>query len=107
MKEKVLVLGLSKSGVAASILAVNKGYDVYITESKKEDEIREEFRSLITNLKAQGIKIECGGHSEEFIEGSSFAVSSPGIPPKSEIFQRLNNKNIKISNIIYFKTSFL
>lgn len=100
MKEKVLVLGVSKSGVAAAEYAVAHGYDVYITESKSE--IKEEFKTRVENLKTKGVKIECGGHSEEFITGSAFAITSPGIPPKSEIFQRLNAKNIKIISEIEF-----
>ena len=102
MKEKILVLGLSKSGLAAARLALNKGYDVYITESKEINEIREEFKPLIEEIKSKGAKIECGVHSEEFINGSSFAITSPGIPPKSGIFQKLAEKNIKIISEIEF-----
>ena len=36
MAEKVLILGLSKSGIAAAKFAVSKGYDVYVTEKKNE-----------------------------------------------------------------------
>ena len=36
MSEKVLVLGLSKSGIAAAKLGINLGYDVYLTEGKSE-----------------------------------------------------------------------
>ena len=38
MSEKVLILGLSKSGIAAAKFAASKGYDVYITESKGVNE---------------------------------------------------------------------
>ena len=96
MSEKVLILGLSKSGISAAKFLAGKGYDVYLTESKGVNDVREEYRPQIKELEALGVKVECGGHSEEFIEGSSFAVTSPGIPPKSEIFKRLNEKNIKI-----------
>jgi UDP-N-acetylmuramoylalanine-D-glutamate ligase len=34
MKEKILVLGLSKSGISSAKLAKNLGYDVYLTEGK-------------------------------------------------------------------------
>ena len=120
MSEKVLILGLSKSGIAAAKFAASKGYDVYITESKGVNEagrldnpatpqgikgvndIREEYRQQVEELKSLGIKIECGLHSEKFISGSSFAVTSPGIPPKSEIFRRLNEKNIKIISEVEF-----
>ena len=102
MKNKVLVLGLSKSGLAAAKLALNKGFDVYITEFKPADEIREELKPLIEEVKAEGAEIECGGHSNDFINGASFAITSPGIPPKSEIIQKLREKNIKIISEIEF-----
>ena len=102
MSEKVLILGLSKSGISAAEYALKKGYDVYITESKSLADLKEEYRSKIDGLKARGIKIECGYHSDEFISNSSFAITSPGIPPKSEIFRRLNEKNIKIISEVEF-----
>ena len=102
MKEKVLILGLSKSGIAAAKYAVKQGYDVYITESKPLDKVKEECRVRVDELKNEGIKIECGYHSEEFISGAAFAITSPGIPPKSEIFRRLEEKNTKIISEIEY-----
>lgn len=102
MKEKILILGLSKSGLSAAELALKKGYDVYITEAKGMNEIKEEYKSRIDELNSAGVKIECGYHSDEFISGVYLAVTSPGIPPKSEIFKRLNEKNTKIISEIEF-----
>ena len=99
MKEKVLILGLSKSGISAALFANKKGADVYITEGK---EPKEEFKNKIDELKHQGIKIETNGHTDAFIEGSSFAITSPGIPPKSEIFQKLRERNIPIISEIEY-----
>ena len=93
MQEKVLILGLSKSGISAAKFLNKKGADVYITESKAP---KEEYLKEIDILKNLGIKIETEGHSDVFIEGSSYAVTSPGIPPKSEIFKKLISKNIPI-----------
>lgn len=102
MKEKVLILGLSKSGIAAAKFANKQGYDVFITESKPLDKVKEECKSQVEELKNLGIKIECGYHSDEFISGAKFAITSPGIPPKSEIFRRLNEKNTKIISEIEY-----
>lgn len=99
MTEKVLILGLSKSGISAAEWAVKHGYNVFITEGKSP---KEEYISKIDELKSKGIKIETGEHSDKFIEGTSFAVTSPGIPPKSEIFQKLKSKNIPIISEIEF-----
>ena len=58
MSEKILILGLSKSGIAAAEFARKKGYDVYITEAKGVNELKEEYRLKIEELKNKGIKIE-------------------------------------------------
>ena len=99
MNEKVLILGLSKSGIAAAFAVKKRGGDVWITEGK---EPKEEYLDKIEELKALGVHIEIGRHSDEFIEGTSYAITSPGIPPKSEIFQKLRNKNIPIISEIEF-----
>ena len=97
MEEKVLVLGLSKSGISAAKLAKNLGYNVYLTEGKKE--VNQE---QVKELELLGIKIEYGSHSDEFINGASLVIASPGIPPKSEIFKRIQDKNIPIISEVEF-----
>ncbi len=97
MSEKILILGLSKSGIAAAKLGINLGYDVYLSEGKSEvNEIQ------VQELKNLGIKVEFGSHSDKFIEGASFAITSPGIPPKSDIFKRIQAQNIPIISEIEF-----
>ncbi len=97
MEEKVLVLGLSKSGIAAAKLAKNLGYNVYLTEGKNE--VNQEQVQELINL---GIHVEFGLHSDSFINGATFAIASPGIPPKSDIFKRLHEKNIEIISEVEF-----
>jgi len=99
MKEKVLILGLSKSGIAAATDVKNKGADVYITE---KNEPKDEYIGEIGKLKSMGIHIETGGHTDEFIKNASYAVTSPGIPPKSEIFQKLKKLNIPVISEIEY-----
>ena len=91
MSEKVLVLGLSKSGISAAKFLKKQGYDVYLTESKSDIDL-----AKVSELKELGINVEYGEHSENFVSGSSFAVTSPGIPPKAGIMQKLQEKNIPV-----------
>ncbi len=86
--KKVLVLGLSKSGIAAAKFLKRHGYDVYLTESKGIEPD--------SKLEGLGINIETGGHSIGFVEGAEFAVTSPGIPPFSTIIELLRMKNIPV-----------
>ena len=91
--KKVLILGLSKSGTAAARYLSNKGADCFITEFKP---LQDNDKELVETLEKEGIKVETGAHSEEFLNDSYIAISSPGIPPKSEIFARLKEKNIPV-----------
>jgi len=92
-EKKVLILGLSKSGISAAKYLSSKCANVYITESREE---KAEDKELIEELKSLDIQVEMGGHTDEFINDSYLAVTSPGIPPKSEIFKRLKEKNIPV-----------
>ena len=91
--KKVLILGLSKSGIAAAKYLSSKCANVYITESREE---KPEDKDLIEELKSFDIKVEMSGHSDEFINDSYLAVTSPGIPPKNEIFKRLKEANVPV-----------
>ena len=92
-KRKVLILGLSKSGISAAKYLNKHGADVFITElrEKKEEDIAQ-----IEELNTLGIKVEMGIHSPEFIEEAYLAVTSPGIPPHSEIFKKLKTANVPV-----------
>ena len=63
--KKVLVLGLSKSGIAAAKYLNRHGADVYITEFRAETPADNE---KLQELRALDIQIEMGGHSDEFIK---------------------------------------
>ena len=97
MTEKILILGLSKSGISAAKLGINLGYDVYLTEGKLEvNELQ------VKELQNIGVKVEFGRHSDNFIKKSTFVVTSPGISPKSEIFKRIQKENIPIISEVEF-----
>ncbi len=92
--KKVLVLGLSKSGIAAAKFAKKHGADVYLTESN--DVTTKEQSDRVKDLEDRGIHVEYGSHSENFINKSDFAVTSPGIPPRSEIITRVRAHQIPV-----------
>lgn len=93
INKKVLILGLSKSGISAAKYLSSQGADCFITEYRQ---FEEKDAQIIKELEQEDIKVEMGSHSEEFINDSYIAITSPGIPPKSEIFQRLKEKNISV-----------
>ena len=100
--KKVLVLGFSKSGISAAKYLNGQGADVYITEYRDE---KPEDAEKLKELRELGIKIEMGGHSDEFIKDAYIAVTSPGIPPRADIMKKLNENKIKVISEIELAAS--
>lgn len=92
--KKVLVLGLSKSGIAAAKFAKKHGADVFLTEFN--DVNTKEQSDKVKELEDLGIHVEYNGHSEEFIKKSDLAVTSPGISPRSEIIRHIREEQIPV-----------
>ncbi len=93
--KKVLILGLSRSGISAAKFLNSKGAECFITEFKPATE---KDLETIKELERLGIKVETGGHSDEFINDSYIAVTSPGIPPHAPIFKRLEENKISVTS---------
>lgn len=91
--KKVLILGFSKSGISAAKYLNNVGANVYITEYRDKKTEDDESLKKLENI---GIQVEFGGHSNEFIKDAYIAVTSPGIPPRAEIMQKLSEAHIPV-----------
>ncbi|TFE00233.1 UDP-N-acetylmuramoyl-L-alanine--D-glutamate ligase [Jeotgalibacillus salarius] len=74
--KKILVVGLAKSGVAASLLLHKLGAFVTVNDWKPLSENKDAQQLL-----DQGIKVICGSHPVELLdEGFELIVKNPGIP---------------------------
>ncbi len=74
--KRVLVVGLGKSGVASALFLKAHGARVTVSDSKPQDELKEEIPVLLDN----GIAVETGGHGERTFQGQDLIVVSPGVP---------------------------
>ena len=83
-------MGGGESGVGAAILAVAKGYDVFVSDAGT---IQPKYRA---ELAAHGILFEEGGHSEEKILQSAEIMKSPGIPEKNELVKKIRARGIPV-----------
>lgn len=91
--KKVLVVGLGKSGIAASRLLLREGAIVTATDSRSFEALPEEAKGLVN----QGVRIEAGIHNNETFLSSELIVLSPGVP--AEIPQIRDAKSNGISII--------
>ena len=91
--KKVLIMGFSMSGKSAAKYLARHGADVFITENREQ---KKEDLKDIQELEGLGIKIEFGGNSDEFLNDSYMAIVSPSVPKESELYKKVQEKNIQI-----------
>ena len=98
MKDKVLIVGFSVTGIAAARY-LSSFCNVYLTESAQK---KDEDSKDIIELEKSGVKLEFGAHSDEFIKGAKFAIISPSIPRDAQILKELEKNNVEyFSDIEY------
>ena len=91
--KKVLILGFSLSGKAVARYLSGKCQQVFITEAREQ---KPEDEKEVKELKSLGVKIEFGGHSEEFTSGVNIAVVSPSFPLDNELYIKLKDEGVDI-----------
>ncbi|HOW59455.1 MAG TPA: UDP-N-acetylmuramoyl-L-alanine--D-glutamate ligase [Candidatus Omnitrophota bacterium] len=80
---KVAVLGLRDTGYLSALFLHEKGYQVFASDLANEEGVLKN----VVKLQEKGIAAECGQHSFERILGADWALISPGIPPRSQVYQ--------------------
>ncbi|MDG2396272.1 MAG: UDP-N-acetylmuramoyl-L-alanine--D-glutamate ligase [Flavobacteriaceae bacterium] len=96
IKEKIVVLGSGESGIGTSLLAVKKGYNVYVSDSGI---IKNEVKMIFEKY---NIDWEENYHNKEKILEADIVMKSPGIAEDEEIVQIVRKKNIPIVSEIEF-----
>lgn len=86
----MVILGSGVSGVGAALLAKQKGYDVFVSDSGS---LKENFRN---ELQQAAIDFEEGSHNEERILMADEVVKSPGISEGNEMVKKIRAKGIEI-----------
>lgn len=88
--KKVLVVGLARSGMAAIRVLKKLGAEVTLSESKKKDDIKE-----IVFLNENNVEI-VGQDMSVFERDFDFVVKNPGVPYRSPMIQKLQERNIPV-----------
>lgn len=96
IKRRLVVLGAGESGTGAAILAKDKGFDVFLSDSGT---ISPKYRAV---LEAEDIAFEEGTHSLDRILSAHEIVKSPGIPLDAPVIKAAKAKNIHIISEIEF-----
>lgn len=75
-RQRAVVVGLARSGVAAAAFLARRGARVVATDRKPARELSEEA----LRLESMGVELELGGHRTATLAGAALVVVSPGVP---------------------------
>ena len=100
MNKRIVILGAGESGTGCAILALQKGYDVFVSD---KGEIKPAY---VEELEKIGVAFEQNQHTEDLILNADEIIKSPGIPDKADIIVAAKAKNISIISEIEFASRY-
>ena len=96
MRKKMVVLGAAESGVGAAVLALKKGFEVFVSDAGK---IKPRYVEMLDRY---GVAWEDGGHTEAKVLAADEVVKSPGIPEDAPMVVKAREAGIPIISEIEF-----
>lgn len=100
---EIAVIGLGKSGLAASRLLVRHGYGVYASDSASSPLMERG----VAELRTAGAAVDIGCHDLARIARASLIVASPGVPPSSEALGAARDAGVPVVSEIEIGLRFL
>jgi UDP-N-acetylmuramoylalanine--D-glutamate ligase len=101
--KRVLVVGLARTGIAASLFCAARGARVTATESRPEADVAE----AAEKLRAAGCQLELGGHTEASFLEQDLIIPSPGVPADAPLLEAARGKGIPVWSEIELAWRFL
>jgi UDP-N-acetylmuramoylalanine--D-glutamate ligase len=89
---RVLVVGLGRSGLAASELLLDRGATVVANDRQT----REELDPQAVALGSRGVELVLGSHPESLAAGSDLVVLSPGVRTDLPLIERARREGVPI-----------
>ena len=91
---KILILGMARSGVAAAKVLIKRNNEVIINDIKEDHDIND-----INKLKELGCKLILGTHPDDLLDNSfNYVIKNPGIKDNHKIIQKAKELNIPVIN---------
>ena len=96
MQKRIVILGAGESGVGAALLALSKGFEVFVSDSGA---IQPQYQAILTQ---NHIDFEEGSHTEALILNAHEVIKSPGISESAPIVQALKTAGIPVIGEVEF-----
>jgi len=101
--KRVLVVGLARTGVATALFCAERGARVTATEENPESKVAE----AAAKLRAAGVTLELGGHTQPTFLQQDLIVPSPGVPYGMPFLAAARDKGVEVWSEVELAWRFL
>lgn len=93
---KILILGLARSGYESAKLLISRGNEVYLNDNKDEDKQDPE---KVKELRDLGVNLIFGSHPDDLLDESfDYLIKNPGVPINHKYVERARELGIEVIN---------
>lgn len=93
---KILILGMARSGYEAAKMLIDRGCEVVLNDSALEEKMDQK---KVEELRSLGVKLIFGSHPEDLLDDSfDFLIKNPGIPIDHVYVERARKLGIEVIN---------
>ena len=93
---KILILGLARSGYQAAKLLIKRGNEVYLNDYKEEDKQDPE---QVKELRDLGVNLIFGGHPDDLLDNTfDYLIKNPGVPIDHKYVLKARELGIEVIN---------
>ena len=93
---KILIIGLARSGYEAAKLLAKRGNEVYLNEAKPESKMDPEN---VKELRDLGVNLIFGSHPDDLLDSSfDYLVKNPGVPIDHKYVLKARSLGIEVIN---------
>jgi len=103
--DRLLIVGMARSGVAAARAARRMLPDTEVVLTDREAEPREAGETK--SLEAAGVRVELGHEDNSLLDGCNLVVKSPGVPQENALLLEAGLRGIPVWGEVEFAWRFL
>lgn len=93
---KILILGMARSGFAAAKLLSKRGNTIYLNEAKTEDKLDP---IQVKELRDLGVNLVFGSHPDDLLDSSfDYLIKNPGVPIDHKYVLKARSLGIEVIN---------
>lgn len=95
-KQKILILGMARSGYEAAKVLIERDCEVVLNDSKTEDKMDS---SQVEELRNLGVSLIFGSHPDDLLDDSfDFLIKNPGVPIDHIYVEKAKELGIEVIN---------